>query len=127
MAAPRVNEVSEAVTARAKVLAPVRTGALRASIRKTMRARRNSVTGTVKANVNYAYWVHQGTHAHFIAARRRKFLRFQGPGGGWVFRKMVRHPGTKPQPYLTTALHEVAPIYGFKVQTTVLAINGDVG
>ena len=59
--------------------------------------------------VGYALFHHEGTTPHPIAARRAKYLRFpdRQTGVGYVFRKSVYHPGTKPNPYLTQPLREV--------------------
>lgn len=114
-AAPRVNETSEAVSSRAAVLAPVRTGKLRASRRKVVRARRNSVTGTVTFGVKYAIWVHEGTKAHVIRRRHAQALRWEEHGLVY-FRKAVRHPGTKGRPFLRTALFEEGVRRGFRVE-----------
>ena len=49
---------------------------------------------------------HDGTPPHPIRARRRKFLRFIS-GGQVVFRRQVRHPGTKATKFLSRALQEL--------------------
>jgi len=55
--------------------------------------------------LGYAYYMHEGTKGHPIAARRAKSLRFIF--GGYVFyRYSVYHPGTKPIRYLTPFLRE---------------------
>jgi hypothetical protein len=48
---------------------------------------------------------HNGTRAHVIQPRYRKALRFPGhTKSGWQFAKIVHHPGTKPNRYLTDNL-----------------------
>lgn len=48
---------------------------------------------------------HEGTRPHLIRPRYKKVLRFPGHSRtGWVFAKLVRHPGTKPNRYLTDNL-----------------------
>jgi hypothetical protein len=44
-----------------------------------------------------------GTFAHIIRARNTRFLRFVGRDGSYVFRRQVRHPGTKPYWFLRRA------------------------
>ncbi|MER7841670.1 hypothetical protein ABTY98_38745 [Streptomyces sp. NPDC096040] len=44
-----------------------------------------------------------GTRPHLIRPRRAKFLRFE-VGGDVVFTKLVRHPGTRPNPFMQRAL-----------------------
>lgn len=61
----------------------------------------------VVGNKPYAYYLHEGTAAHDIRPRQKKALRFYSQSaGGFVFAKVVHHPGTKPLPYLTQPLAE---------------------
>jgi hypothetical protein len=51
----------------------------------------------------YARFVLEGTRPHTITARRPGgMLRFEGRGGP-VFRRSVRHPGTRPNPFVQRA------------------------
>lgn len=92
-----------------------RTGALRASIRPgrvTGSFSRGSLKAEVLAGggtVGYAAHVHEGTRAHVIEARTTRALRIP-TGSGFVFRRRVRHPGTRPRKYLDEAGDKVAPI-----------------
>lgn len=98
---------------RARVLAPVRTGRLRSSIRAEpprIFSLRGSVT--VGSDLEYAAFVNDGTKAHIIRPKRAKVLRFQ-VGGRTVFARLVHHPGTKPRPFLDRALREVAAQRGY--------------
>jgi hypothetical protein len=61
----------------------------------------------IVADTYYATFVHQGTKAHPIRARRAQMLRFPGRAGEIVYRKSVNHPGTKPRPWLREALVRV--------------------
>ncbi len=47
----------------------------------------------------YAAAIDKGSRPHIIAARRAQALRFE-VGGRILFRKWVRHPGTKPTHFL---------------------------
>src|SRR5687768_15335342 len=101
------------VVARAKVLAPVDTGRLRASIR----VERRSFFGlrqrwTVGSDVDYAPMVNDGTRPHIIRPRRAKALRFK-VGGKVVYAKVVHHPGTRARPFLDRALRDVARSRGY--------------
>lgn len=103
------------VVARAKVLAPVDTGRLRASIR----VERRSFFGlrqrwTVGSDVEYAPMVNDGTRPHIIRPRRAKALRFK-VGGRTVFAKVVHHPGTRARPFLDRALADVARSRGYSI------------
>lgn len=53
-----------------------------------------------------ALWHHEGTQPHMIAARNAPKLIFWS-GGSVVFAKVVSHPGTEPNRFLTEALDEV--------------------
>lgn len=66
----------------------------------------------VIGNKPYAYFVHEGTGAHEIRPRTKKALKFySGSAGGFVFAKVVHHPGTRANPYLTQPLEQVLAHY----------------
>lgn len=67
---------------------------------------RGGVVGTVVADDKKALMHHQGTVPHIIAARKAKSLRFKYRGK-IVYAKAVRHPGTRPNRYLTDSLSKV--------------------
>lgn len=82
-------------------------GALRDSIRVSVKAKGGRVTASIKAggklkngaDVWYAHIVERGAVAHKISAKKGGFLAI----GGGVYRK-VDHPGIKPQPFMRPAL-----------------------
>lgn len=51
----------------------------------------------------YAASIDLGARPHVIRPRRRKFLRFRGRDGNWVFARKVNHPGNKPYKFLYRA------------------------
>ena len=114
------NELEQAarqVVNRAKVLAPVDTGRLRASIR--VEARRTFTLRsvyTIGSDVEYAAMVNDGTRPHVIRPRNRQVLRFR-VGGQVVFARVVNHPGTRARPFLDRALREVAAQRGYSFRT----------
>ena len=114
-ALPEVVKITRTVLNRAKVLAPVRTGRLRSSGRMDVTITTVGPTGKVTFPVSYARFVHEGTRAHIIRAKKKKALKFKGAGGGFIYRKQVRHPGTKARPFVEDALREIAPASGFAV------------
>lgn len=67
---------------------------------------RGGVLGVVTANNKIALMHHNGTSPHIIAARKAQTLRFKSRGK-IVYAKVVRHPGTKPNRYLTDNLRKV--------------------
>jgi hypothetical protein len=59
----------------------------------------------VEPGIGYAYWHHEGTKPHLIAARKPgEHLRFRGRGGAQIFEMVVHHPGTKANRYLSDNL-----------------------
>lgn len=99
---------------RAVLTAGFDTGDLVSAIDSVFSVERGNIVATVGVNpqgrgVGYALWHHEGTKPHTIAARNAEFLRFPNRrgGGGVVYRQSVRHPGTKPNHYLTKHLREV--------------------
>lgn len=80
--------------------APMRTGRLARSISGSVS--RGGREGTIRVSAPYATMVHEGTRAHVIRARRRRFLRFES-NGSTVFRRSVMHPGTRPNRFLVRA------------------------
>lgn len=81
----------------------VQTGTLRASIH--MRHKRNPRFQYVEiaATGPYAYMHHEGTRPHIITPKRGTVLKFVTKGM-IVRTAVVRHPGTKPNRYLSDQL-----------------------
>lgn len=96
------------VAMEAKLLVGVRTGRLGRSIKvKRDRSPTGEYGVIVGSDLRYAMVHHEGSRPHTISAREPgKHLRFVGRNG-MVYRRTVRHPGTKPRPYLTFALRSV--------------------
>lgn len=67
----------------------------------------NTSSGHVRVECNHpaAIFVIGGTRRHIIRPRRRQALKFK-IGGRTVFAKIVHHPGTKPNDFMTKALRE---------------------
>lgn len=94
------------VEGRAKRLAPVDTGRLRASISTEM-LRRDTPTARVGTNVKYATFVHFGTGLYgprgaLIRPVRASVMVFTPRGGSPVFTRFTR--GVRPRPFLQDAL-----------------------
>jgi len=53
----------------------------------------------VFANAEYAPYVEYGTRPHPIRAKKRRALKIPLEGGEVLFRKAVRHPGSRPYPF----------------------------
>jgi len=78
--------------------APVDTGRLRNSIR--VEANGNILTITM---VDYAFYVEFGTPPHIIKPKDKQSLKFKA-GGDQVFAKIVKHPGTRPNPFIRNTI-----------------------
>lgn len=119
-----VNRVVRRTLNRSAVLCPVYSGNLRGTGQMNPAATfGNQVRGGVEYTADYAMMVHDGTPPHVIQPkrarsvrnpRRQAMLRFE-VDGQVVFAREVRHPGTKPRPFLTDALRQVAEPEGFRV------------
>ena len=143
LTSPFVAKTTRRTLNRAEVLSPVDTGAMRAGHLMTMQVSRTRCTGRVVVTADYAEYVHNGTVAHDIRARRAKALVFtwakvggartvvplkgRGPTGlrktkdGVIFyisKGFVRHPGTKARPWLYKALKDTATLENFEVTPT---------
>ena len=96
--------------AKVKAAAPVKTGALRRGVFSDQTDTATSVEGRVaeSADVPYAKWVNDGTSAHDILPSKAKALAFV-VGGKQVFAKIVHHPGTKANPYMTGTFQAMRP------------------
>jgi len=99
------------VVTTAQSLAPVRTARLKTAIRADAVHRSGpwKIDGGVSVDVPYAAAVHEGARPHIIRARRAPVLSFFWPKvGRQVFFKSVNHPGNRPNPFLSNAVHRVA-------------------
>lgn len=81
--------------------APWRTGKLARSLVKEVS---EDGEATLKALAPYAKFVVRGTRPHVIRPSRANCLFFKTKGGDLVFTRLVRHPGTKPNPFLSRAV-----------------------
>ena len=80
--------------------APVNTGALRQSIQ----SRFEPLRGIIEAKAKYSLYVHEGTRAHDIFPVRKMALA--NVRKGQFFGRHVKHPGTKPNRFMTRAIVE---------------------
>lgn len=63
---------------------------------------------TVTAHAQYSADIEYGTGAHIITPVNHKFLKFRDKKTGKdVFRKIVHHPGTRPNPVMRNAAAKV--------------------
>lgn len=107
----RTRSVTRRILNRSAVLCPVDTGRLRASGRMKVVVTGRGPRGRVEYPVSYAAAVEDGSAPHTIKVRRRKALRFV-VDGQVVYATSVRHPGTRPRPFLGRAAREIAASEG---------------
>jgi HK97 gp10 family phage protein len=94
-----MDKAAEQVKHQMREVVPVDTGTLRDSIAVVKDGSRYHI-GPV--GVEYAAHVEYGTRPHVIMARNGGVLAFQ-VGGESRYAKSVKHPGTKPHPYIRPA------------------------
>lgn len=99
---------AEAVAAKARLLAPKRSGALAGSI-KVVQARdlggRFAAGWEVTTDAPYALYVHQGTKPHVIKGRPLLAF-FWARTNRMMVLPQVNHPGTRANPFLNNAITE---------------------
>lgn len=101
-----LNKLGARVARLAKAQVGVDTGALRRSINYRVVQRYGGLTAVIGSDNRIALMHHQGTRPHIIVPRRAQTLRFYSRGR-IVYSKLVHHPGTKPNRYLTDNLRRV--------------------
>ncbi len=80
--------------------APVDTGRLKNSIKVKVTG-----NGIVIWMVDYGLYVEFGTPPHLIKPKNKKALKFKkGKKGKAIFAKEVKHPGTRPNPFIRNAI-----------------------
>jgi HK97 gp10 family phage protein len=94
-------DIVAVVAAKARELAPRRTGELAGSIDTVVQ--RAGERGIVRAKAPHAHLVHNGTKPHPVTGKALPIPTAEGI----IFRRMMTHPGTKANPFLTNALEQV--------------------
>ena len=92
-----LDDTADAMSLDAQRMVPVDTGRLRASIN----VKREFLIKAIGTNVEYATDVEFGTGPHEIVAKNKKVLANKKKG--IIFGKKVKHPGSKPRPYMRPA------------------------
>lgn len=93
-------------TALAKAQVGVDTGDLKKSISYEVLLVRGSLATKITAHDKKAVMHHEGTRPHVITPRRKQTLRFHHRGR-IVYAKIVYHPGTRPNRFLTDQLSKL--------------------
>jgi len=90
------------ILAEMEVRVPVKTGRLRGSLHIQVDPNRVTI-GPNEEIAPYAGYVEYGTRPHEIRPRRPDGVLVFMVGNTKVVTRLVRHPGTKPQPYVQPA------------------------
>lgn len=101
-----VESLAKKVVILAKRYVGKRTHALEESIGYRMYRVGDGIAVSVEAKDDIALLHELGTRPHIILPRHGRALRFKSRGRV-VYARIVLHPGTRPNPYLVTALREV--------------------
>lgn len=106
MVADHFHDLSRRTVRLAKRQVGVDTGALKASIGYTLRATGAPIVSRIGSSNKIALLHHEGSVPHVILPKKAQTLRFKSHGR-IVYAKIVNHPGTKPNRYLTDSLRAV--------------------
>jgi hypothetical protein len=101
-----LTKLGQRVALLAKAQVGVDTGALKRSINFRLVQGGGGLVAVIGSDNRIALMHHQGTRPHIITPRRAQTLRFYSRGR-IVYSKLVHHPGTKPNRYLTDNLRRV--------------------
>lgn len=113
MAARALLDLARQVERQAKLNVPVDTGRLRGAIRSSMTTEAGKPVALVRAETNYAIFVHEGTglygprHQRIVPTAPKTLFRWtdKSAPGGVRFARSTR--GVRPRPFLRDALETV--------------------
>jgi len=106
-----ITKIATGTMIAGRVLAPKLTGKMAMSI---LAWPTGGTEWQVQANTDYSLFVHEGTKAHIIRPKRPGYpLKFNWPKAGLFPARfmVVKHPGTKAQPFLLDALKKAMAQY----------------
>ncbi len=106
MVGRHLNKLARRLSVLAKTQVGVKSGALKASISYKVVRNGRGLMAVIGSDNKIALMHHNGTRPHIILPRRSQTLRFYSHGR-IVYAQVVRHPGTKPNKYLTDNLRRV--------------------
>lgn len=101
-----VHKITNRLVALAKAQVGVKTAKLQKSIKGNVSTGAGGISSMVGSDNPIALMHHEGTRPHIITPRRAHTLRFASRGR-IVYTKIVHHPGTKPNRFLTDNLRKV--------------------
>lgn len=95
-----LNEIRNNMIHEAPVSKGTGSGILKGSIRPVKMI--TKLVGEVLSAAGYSVFVHEGTKPHIIQVVNKKVLANER--AGQIFGKIVHHPGTRPNPFITMAI-----------------------
>lgn len=104
MVGRHLHKIGTRIERGAKRQVGVQTGALRRSINLQHIVFREGAAIKVGSRLSYAYMHHEGTKPHVITPNPPNTVLVFGKGSRVIHTKMVKHPGTKPNRYLSDQL-----------------------
>lgn len=84
-------------------------GAFKASIADRSSSGAGMARVEIGSTAAYAKFLVEGTRPHEIRARNAAALHFWVSGGTEMWRRTVRHPGTRPNPFVQKAMKPALP------------------
>ena len=101
-----LGKVAERIRDRAIDEAPYKKGILKRSITVHDEFDNKVIISAGDGDAPYAPYVHEGTKPHLIKPKNKKALSWKGAKHPV---KSVKHPGSKPNPFLLRAAQKTAP------------------
>jgi len=77
----------------------------------------------INSKTKYRFMIETGTKAHEIRPKTKKSLAFKVQGE-WVFCTLVKHPGTKANPYITRSIDKTEKRVGEFVDKAIKEVLG---
>lgn len=96
-------------------------GNLRQLISSRMTGKASAI---VESKAKYSEWVDQGTRPHIIRVKSARVLANRRTGQ--FFGKVVKHPGTRAQPYFTNAVQSGEKFISSELQTALQNILNSI-
>lgn len=113
------------IEAEAKRNAPVNKGYGGGNLRQSISSRMSGkMTAVIQSKAKYSAYVDQGTRPHIIRVKNKKVLANRRIGS--IFGKVVRHPGTRKQPYFTNAISSGEKFINSELQTALTNVLNSI-
>jgi len=98
-----IEKIAFKIEGDAKRNAPVNKGSGGGTLRQSISSRMTGkASAVIESKAKYSAYVDQGTRPHIIRVKNARVLANKRTGQ--FFGKVVNHPGTKAQPYFSTAV-----------------------